>query len=296
MRRKSQVYPQHKIRASSAGNPCKRFHWYSIKNWNDRPVPDETLQSIFEEGKFHETKVIQDLQAMGFEIVETQRALKLENPDITGSIDGILRWEGKDFPFDIKTTSPHVYDKISCVEDLLYSKSFYHRNYVTQLQLYLLMTGNPIGLFIMKNKVTGRIKPIWMEWDPIYCDEVLKRATDVYAAITADKLPEPIGDVDLCMKCDFRHVCLPDLAMANQVTVIDDQELGAMLDRRNQLEESAKEFKEIDEEIKSKVQSAGAGERVCGNYMLQTKNVTRKGYQVKDSEFLQTKIVPMKVG
>lgn len=67
-------YPQNNLRASSIGNVCERFHWYSIKNWREKPLHDPILQSIFDEGNLHETAVIQELTSMGFKIVEHQRA------------------------------------------------------------------------------------------------------------------------------------------------------------------------------------------------------------------------------
>lgn len=292
------VHPQNNIRASSAGHPCDAYHYFSLKNWQDKPLHDAILQSIFDEGNLHETAVIRDLQDMGFEIVEQQRTFQLDKPLITGHIDGILRWNGKDFPFDVKSISPFDFDVISSVEDLIYSKKTHHWNYPAQLQLYLLMSGNEAGCFILKNKLTGQIKTIWMQIDYDYTEKILRRAERVYKAVKEEKVPERINNFDVCKKCDFRHLCLPD-AMANRETqIIDDVELSGMLDRRDQLEEPAKEFKEVDERIKNIVKQAGTGEVICGNYIINTFEVVKKQkkpitWDEVETSYLTTKIIKL---
>jgi len=160
-------FPQNNLRASSVGHPCDRYHYYCIKNWRERPLHNEVLQSIFDEGNLQERSVIQSLQEMGFEVINQQRSFQLDNPLITGHVDGILRWKEHDFPFDVKSISPHDFPKLVSAEDFLYSKKLHQRNYIAQLQIYLLITNNPIGCLITKNKLTGQPKVIWTQQETV---------------------------------------------------------------------------------------------------------------------------------
>ncbi len=290
------VFPQNNIRASSAGNPCDAYHYFSLKHWQEKSLHSPILQSIFDEGALHETAVIRELQEIGFEIVEQQRTFQLNKPLITGHIDGILRWNGKDFPFDVKSISPYDFDGINSAEDLIYSKKPHHWNYPAQLQLYLIMSGNEAGCFILKNKLTGQIKSIWMQIDYEYTEKILQRAERVYKAVQSETIPERSNNYDVCKQCDYRHICLPDAIANRQTQVIDDVELAGMLERRDQLEEPSKEFEAVDKKIKGIVKQSGANEYVCGNFILNIFEVIKKQkraitWDEEEVSYLMTKII-----
>lgn len=296
--KKIRVSPQNTLRASSIGHPCDRYHYHSIHDWKEKALHDAVTQSIFDEGVLHESAAIDELKHAGFEIVEQQRAFQLDKPLITGHIDGVLRYNGEDFCFDIKSTSPYIFEKMNSSEDMLFSKRFYHRMYPAQLQIYLLMGGHEIGLFIFKNKLTGELKPIWMQIDYDYAEQILKRAERVYKALREEKPPERINDFDICLECPFKHVCLPDLKSGPGVQLIDDVELAGMLERRESLVLFAKEFQDLDEEVKELGKKLGDGERICGDYLLKTEKKSRKNkvaitWTEEDSPYYTTKIIKL---
>lgn len=285
MRSQIKQFPQNNLRASSIGHVCDRYHYYSIKNWRDREIHDENLQSIFDEGKKHEVLVIQQLQNIGFEIIETQSAFQHDDPLITGHIDGILEWQGKKYPFDVKTTQSWTFNSLNSAEDFLYSDKIYHKNYVAQLQMYLLMTSNPIGCLIMKDKGTGAIKPVWMQIDYAFCENLLKRAERVYKNITAKEPGKRTENLDHCIKCDFKHLCLPEIKLSEGVKIIDDMELEGMIDRREQLSETKSEFDKLDKQIKKLVKPLGEGENICGKYLVRNKEYRRKRLVPSEEEY-----------
>lgn len=298
-KKKIRVKPQNNLRSSSIGNPCDRFHYHSIKDWRHRPLHDEIRQSIFDEGELHEKDAIITMMNLGYQIVEHQREFQIDKPLITGHIDGILRWEGVDYPFDIKSMDRVIYNKIKSIEDLLYSKSLYQRQYAGQLQMYLLMNAEEIGCFILKNKSTGQLKPLWMEIDYDYCEKILKRAERVYEALSKQTPPERYPDFSICSKCDFRELCLPDLKTGDGVRVLDDMEMASLLERRDQLKEVAEEYSELDDQIKEHFKVFGTGESICGDYVVKvsevntTKKVPLTWNEVKSSYF-KTQIVRVK--
>jgi CRISPR/Cas system-associated exonuclease Cas4 (RecB family) len=294
-RSKIKQYPQNCLRASSIGHPCKRYHYHSIHDWKEKQLHDEVRQSIYDEGNFHEKVLISELHEMGFEVVEQQRSFQLEDPKITGHIDGILRYDNKDFPFDCKSINSNDYQKLDSLEDFLYSKKYYQANYVIQLLLYLLMSGNEYGCLILKNKITGEIKPIWAQIDYIKLDDVLKRAKEVYKALETNLPPDRIDNLDLCSKCDFRHICLPDMKFGDGVQVLDDAELLELLNRRELAKDSAEEFAEADELIKASVKTTGVGEKICGDFIIKVTSYTKETkipltWDTKQDEILKCKI------
>lgn len=291
-------FPQNNLRASSIGNPCDRYHYYSIHDWKEKPLHDAVLQSIFDEGYLHEQDVIRQLIEMGFKIVEFQRAFQMDKPLITGSIDGILLWDSRRIPFDAKSVKDILFDDIESAEDLMFSKKHWHRQYPAQLQMYLLLTGEEVGCFILKNKSTGEIKPIWMQIDYDYCEQLLKRAERVYKALAKEEPPQRLNDFDVCSDCHFKALCLPDLKAGPGVRLIGDEELAGFLDRRSQLEPQAKEFKDIDDVVKKEAKAEGAGDFVCGNWMMRVSEYKRKDkipitWDEKESIFLRTEIIKL---
>lgn len=296
--KKIQVFPQNTLRASSIGHPCDRYHYHSIHDWKEKALHDAVTQSIFDEGNLHEDNAIAELKNMGFQIIEPQRSFQLDKPLITGHIDGMLRWEGQDFCFDVKSTSPYVFEKMNSAEDMLFSKRYYHRMYPGQLQIYLLMAGLEVGVFIFKNKLTGEFKPIWMQIDYDFAEQILKRAERVYAALKKESPPERINDFDICKECPFKQICLPDLKSGPGVQALDDMELAAMLDRREALAALAKEFESLDGYIKGVVKPMGEGERICGDFVLKTKQYSRTDkvpitYTEEKVPYYVTKIVKL---
>jgi CRISPR/Cas system-associated exonuclease Cas4 (RecB family) len=288
-------YPQNNLRASGIGHECDRYHYHSIKDWREKALHDPILQSIFDEGGLHETDVIKQLMDLGFQVVEQQRSFQIDSPKITGHIDGIIRWDGHDFPFDVKSISGLDFDKIDSAEDLLYSKKEHQKAYIAQIQLYMLMTNNEYGCFILKNKQTGEIKPIWCQIDFVYCDNLLKRAERVYKALADNEPPKRVDNIDLCSKCSFAHICLPDLK-ATAISTIDDQELAATMERMDQLKPMVKEYEELEAQVDEIKNNVGAGDFICGDYLLKIKEMTRTSkvpitFEFQKTTFLQKKIV-----
>lgn len=297
-------YPQNNLRASSVGWPCDRYHYHSIKDWKEAPEHDVGLQIIFDEGDLHEGAVIAELNTLpGIRVIKQQVAFQLDKPLITGTIDGILVWEQDgvrhekpyiaEYPFDVKSMSRFQFAKIRSAEDLINSPSPLFRKYVAQLQIYLLISGYEIGAFVLKCKDTGEIRVIWMQFDAAFIEGILQRSERVYASLKAEVPGERTKDIELCLKCPFRHICLPDIKFGEGVQMLGGQELQEILERRDQLQAAAKEFDELDKAVKKVAVETGVGEKVCGDFLIQVKEQNRKEYTVKASTFFTTKIVKL---
>ena len=97
----------------------------------------------------------------------------------------------------------------------------------------------------------------------------------------------------ICGRCSFFHICLPDEAVLQGVSLADDPELLAALRKRAALKAAVDEYRELDEKIKHKAQQAlpEDGEAVVGTeYVVRVTTRQRKGYQVAAGAYREVKV------
>jgi hypothetical protein len=271
---KIKLWPVNSNRASDLGNPCLRYHVYNRTRWAEKALHDVGLQRVFDMGNEIERIVIRELQDAGCQVVEQQRAFSWPEYKITGSIDGKIIHEHQAIPFDVKSCSPWVFKTINTIDDLKKSKHMYHRKYVTQLNLYMLMDGIDKGLFFFKDKTSGGLKEIWMDLDYQLGEETLKRAEAINKHVDAGTLPDKCAPGCGCEmeRCPFAHICLPD--MEGKEVEIDTGELETMIKTLYQLESAASEYDELNNEINRIV--SGREKILAGEYFITGKWITRK--------------------
>lgn len=277
------VYPVHTNRASDLGNPCIRYHVLNRTRWTEKQPHDIGLELIFNMGHEIERIVLSELAAAGVKVVEQQKAFELPRYQITGHVDGlIIGDDGGTYPFDIKSSSPYVFDSIHTIDDLKNGRYPYLKKYPAQLNLYLLMSNQGKGLFIFKNKVTGALKEIWMSLDYGLGEELLQRAEAINKHIAEGTLPEPC-DADCCDdRCPFMHICLPD-RIGKEVEILDSEELVEMLFRREELAPMKKEYEAIDKEISKKVE--GKEKILVGDWFISGRWIDRVGFTVQPGRY-----------
>lgn len=255
---KQRVYPCRSNRASSLGHPCERYLVYMRSAWQEKRKPELTTEFIWEGGRVIEEHIaIPRLKAAGFSVTNQGRDFEDKKYQITGHVDCMLgdptHTDGSvdaEYPTEIKGLSPFKFAKIHSAEDMLYSKDPWTRQYPAQLMLYLFLAEKPVGLFYIVDKLTFVGRPIWMALDYDFCEELIKKAERINAHVGAGTLPERTLDVESCLKCGFRHLCLPDLKNAEGVEVIINEETEEELDRLMELKPLAKEYDQIDKKMK----------------------------------------------
>ena len=133
------------LRASGLDDVCNRriFYYMTCGELADEMTTD--LVSIFEEGKDQEPGVRRYLSELGFEIKKAGSNEVWDKFNISGSIDGILEYQGKKFIAEIKTVSDYAWEKLHKPEDF---KEGYYKKWFGQMQIYLLLFGYEQGLFI----------------------------------------------------------------------------------------------------------------------------------------------------
>ena len=245
------------------GHDCERFLVYKRTRWQEEQKPDDVLLSIFEEGGIHEKATLAELAEAGFQIIEQQTAIQWKEHQISGQIDGALVLESEaghptvTVPVDVKSSAPYAFDSINSELDVRNHTSMYIRGYFAQMQLYLLLKERDLGALIFKNKLTGLVKVIEVHLDYAYCETLVQKADRINAHVKAGTLPDRVPYTeDLCGRCSFFNLCLPDEPARAGIMLLDNPEMAVKIRRRLELEKAAKEYERLDKQIKDEVKQA----------------------------------------
>jgi len=259
-------YPVHTNRASSLGHPCIRYLVLDRLRWTEKKIHSPELQLIFDLGNDIEKRVMFDIQDAGLQIIEQQRTFEWREYNITGHIDAKVLINDKVYPLEIKSMSPFVFDKINSVDDMLKNKYHYIRAYPAQMTLYLLMDNKEEGIFLFKNKTSGKMKEIIINLDYELGESLIRKAETINEYCAMNTLPDPIEWDDMvCGECGHLTTCNP-LRLQKSLEIIDDDELLELLERRNELKEMAKEYEDIDDILKAKLE--GKDKLLIGSYFI----------------------------
>lgn len=277
------IYPVRNIRASNLGFPCERYLFLLIKYWQEQKPIDVWLQNIFDLGNTLEEHTIRNIKEAGFEVITpTQRSWQIEVKGgiISGREDVRIKAEnGELLPVEIKGLSPYEFDRLNSVDDFLKSKRAYIKGYPAQLFIYMLHFGKEKGFFAITNKLTGVTKFIEVPFDYDLGEQYLSKAERVYKALQSDEMPEACEDISTCETCSMAHVC--GLHRRQPTDVDLDDELDALIDKKQQLAAAKKEYEEVDAEIKKRV---GEREKVLtGQYLIERKRFVKGAFSVAES-------------
>ena len=298
--RKIKRRARHALSGSDIDDPCLRYLYYSIANWQDRALHDAGTQALFDEGNVLAQASQQDLRAADYrgdpyrlEEQETTFSIRVRNGVVTGHIDwfltgGVLGDER--VPVEHKGLSYGRENSWATWRDMLHAKQRWVKRYPGQLQLYLLQSDSPWGLFAIRGKETARLKFLSMDIELNFCERLLQRAEIVYAALEEGKPPDRIAYLPrFCDFCDFVNICDPVSEWAGSDIITDDRCLNA-LRRRTELAATRKEYEEADTEAKAFF-AAVEEEREwrCGEFII-----TRSSYRRNGKGFWKTNIEELK--
>ncbi len=281
-KKKIKNYPQHVVRASEIGHPCEKYLVLSITNWQDRTPYDPGLQFVFEGGNAVEDMAIKDFEEAGFKIYrpEPDKAIAESKPKITGHIDIRVDFgDGEPITGEIKGLNKFDFDSLNCLEDFFNSKKVWIKKYPAQLMTYLYIKGEEKGFFYIKSIPGFQPKFIWIDLDLDYMEKILQKTERIEKHIAEKTLPEGINDLDVCPRCPFWHICLPQLK-ATELELITDPELEQKLERWNEVKPASKEYQKLDKEIKKSI--TGHKKLMIGDFLIMGKVVERKATTKKE--------------
>lgn len=243
-REKIKVSPCHSNRASELGHECLRRLCWLRTRWQDQAPPDLGLQYIFDQGEAEEKIAIRDLEDAGIEVTRQQKSLSWPKYQITGHLDIKASLNGSaPLPVEIKSMAPWIWDGIETLADMIHSRHWWIRKYPAQMLLYLLLEGEENGLFLLKNKSTGRYKevPIALSTAENYAEAeaLIQKAERINAHVAAETVPPVPDGIDrkVCEGCSF-------YGLGECITTRDTGE-GAELETDPEMEETVKRHEEL---------------------------------------------------
>ena len=259
----------------------------------------ENLAMIFDEGTEQERMVIRDLAEAGFETSGQQGQIVWKDFQISGRRDVILYKPGyaSKVRVEVKSASPFTYNALHRAEDLLDSEKSWFAKWGKQIALYVWLEGIERYLLLLKNKVTGDIKIIEFTMNDRVteiADAMLKKAKWVNDLVQIGAPPEEsrkLAEAETCSECPFYDTCLPDLTFGPGAVIFDEEsvaELVAQLDHLAELKPLAKEYKDLDEELKAEMKmhaSEGQEKIVIGPWIVDIKEQSRKAFSVAATTF-----------
>jgi hypothetical protein len=283
------------IRASMIGDPCERYIYHSIVDWEKSKPIDAELQGIFELGRALEESIgIPFLKNAGYQIRQPDTRWWKEK-HISGRADVSVTRNDLPFkriPTEMKFLGEYA-DKYQTWKDMRDSDRRWASRYPGQLLTYMLLHDAEIGLFLTFSKVTaitwGTPFHIWFNLTEDnelleYGESLLKKAERVWGDIEA-KRPSPRVDPKkmICYDCDFLHVCLPPMYFGKEAKVIDNERLIWMLNRKVELEPYSGEYNKLKEELKKILN--GIESAICGDWIISGKLAERNGMTVPPFTF-----------
>ena len=202
--------------ASEANHPCDLFLTYCRLNWADRGIMDLEGRYRVQDGKRYEWMIRRDLEEIGYEVLHNQAAFRWAKFQISGKIDGQIApyvgYQYKTLPFEIKTMGSFLFQKIARAthaRELVENPIYWINKIPSQLNIYLLLMGQPAGLLILKTQgVKPKILPMLLDFD--LADQNMERLIKINEHVAQKTYPAPMQySKKICDRCDFKHLCLP---------------------------------------------------------------------------------------
>lgn len=220
--------------ASEIDHPCLRFLVYSRVNWRERKLPKVETEYIFEEGKDGEKKLKIMIENEGYEIILAQKYFDWNKYQISGRTDGFLEFEIPDqsykgrAPLEIKTVAAYLFPRMTSIEEIKESKSYWVRKAISQLNIYMLMAGHEFGFLALKTyRLRPRLLPMLVDYD--LGESCIKKCEEVNHCVAKGILPDRIDyDPAICGLCDFDHKCAP-VKVTKYADEIDEQVIKDLL-------------------------------------------------------------------
>jgi hypothetical protein len=266
---------------SAIGHPCDRLLVWRFNRHEEQRRHSPELQSIFNEGKAHQPLIYARLRELGFRIVEESdrpAQYRVGGALISGRPDGrIVEFRGQRYypplSLEVKSMSEYQWRATNTEYDLRTSKSVWTRCYHAQGHLGAFLDNLSGGVYVLKSKQTGMLKPIRFDLDFAFAEELLKKAERLQPMVEQGVDPDPISyDPKICGSCGFRPLCYPPRSFGEGAKVITDELLIEDLRRRQELREGHDEYDELDATIKDRLSLLGVGEiTLAGEFLIEGK-------------------------
>ncbi|MDP2895035.1 MAG: hypothetical protein Q8Q12_00575 [bacterium] len=305
---KRKRFPSHVNRCSQLGDPCERRLFYHRTAWDQAKGISTGLAGIFETGTELEPLVERHLSEIGgwadpqFRIIGQQQATRDDLFDahkISGRVDGFLQilkpereghlnshWQTLAV-VDIKTCNPNVFESLDGVDSLgAYS---WTSRYRAQLMLYALAHNLDQCLLIFVNKSNlWSFKTISFPLDFAYAESLIQKADRINVAVESGVPPVKLNRPDECGRCEYAHICLPELIGTGTLEFCMDPELEDLLIEREPLLEPRRRADQIDKLLGKRL--VPGKDLAVGKFLIQWEQRHRKETVIPASDYWQKKV------
>lgn len=279
-------------RASELGHPCLRYLYYlRTCPVEKRKMYDTTLQFIFDIGKVLEDVSKKDLREAGFQIYDVAKSKHWKKYNITGMVDTRIHHpldEKKIVPVEIKSINHFLWLKLKDIDDFFTDKRVWVQKYPAQLMVYCLLENAEEGMFLLKDKLTGEYKVIWLYFEnyTTFADKLIRKAEAINEAVDKEKAPERRMTIDnivyqgeeICDRCQFFNVCMPDKHFGGKLELLKpDPEAEDKLKRFFELRSNAKEYLALEKELKAHFKQFSKDKMNIGDFIITIKEYHNDG-------------------
>lgn len=256
--------PQANPRASNI-HDCARNIVYQVLDWDKKKTFDHWTLARFKEGKNQEKTVIDEIRSDGFDVIDRDEngQLTISIPEkqteefrigevCTGSLDGLIFWEGVWLPMEIKSIHPNTFKGIKSLDD--FRRHPLYRKWPRQLLMYMYGKNKETGIFVLSDCLGHRMYiPVYLDYGE--AEWILKHLEKAARHIKAKTYPDRIPyDRQQCDKCQFMTECLPD-SMNKEAMLMENEELEAEIAEHEELKTQASRYRKIHDNLKATFKS-----------------------------------------
>lgn len=242
----------------------------------------------FREGKLQESMLKAELRAAGVQFDPDPKPLLEKNYLIKGQADDLMVVAGKPIPTDYKSASGAMYDRIFPIngtDGLIKSPQAWIRHYPTQVLTYNYLYDQPGGFLFFKNKEGGHPVSdkhlIWVARNDKYMAELLAIVAQVNDWVKREDPPAAVW-IDSCKSCGFMEHDFKPEERVEKVEAITDEELMALLDRRESNLEAHKQYEADDEEVKRRLKLIDRDKFLIGDYLVQNTKYNKRTHEIPE--------------
>lgn len=269
--------------ASEMAHPCPRYLTYCRLFWKERRGKPVDLLYRFREGRNYERQWTTFMMECGYDVLEKGASFNWPKFQIKGSIDGRLAWQGLKPPFEFKSVHPNAWERMTSIEDIARSRSFWTLRTLVQLLIYLLLMNEEAGLLILATfGKRPRVLDVDLQDHLALAEKIVAKADEVNDFVARNEIPAAIPyDTEVCPRCDYDGKCMP-VRMTSNLVEVPESAIPKMR-RLFELEPYVEEHKDLDAELIGDKKKPGlfyGKEAVVEEFTITSKRVPQTKYNV----------------
>ena len=196
--------------ASLIGHHCDRYLWLTFR-WSVSPQFEGRVLRLFGTGKREETRVYDELRAIGVDIHTEADGKQIVCRDPSGHFGGSLDGIGMGFPeapktwavLEVKTCNASSFAKLAKSKSVKAEKPQHY----AQMQTYMGLMGLDRALYFAVNKDSDDLYTEWVHADKeAYLDALARAKRIVNATTPPNRISEDPANWQ-CKMCDMYKLC-----------------------------------------------------------------------------------------